>query len=122
MNEELTPDQGSVVRKHSRGRRWFDSHGSWLLLLAVAIASWMAGSQHNAASTASTVQILTDFYQKQEDNRVKRIRELLDINQRLALQLGTKADVAIGKAEQAVSKAAEAADKATQAVDASKAP
>lgn len=115
MNEHLTPEQGSVVRKHSRGRRWFDSHGSWLLLLAVAIASWMAGSQHNAASTASTVQILTDFYQKQEDKRVARIRELLDINQRLLLQFGPKI-------EAAADKASEAADKATQAVDASKAP
>ena len=100
------------TRHKGKGRRWLDNHGSWVLLIAVAIASWMAGSQHNAVTTADTVKILAESHERQDASRVARIRELLDINQKLLLQVGPRVESAATKAEQAAVKAAEAVNKA----------
>lgn len=101
-----------LSRHKGKGRRWLDNHGSWLLLIAVALASWMAGSQHNAVTTADTVKILSESFRDQDDKRIARIRELLDINQKLMLQVGPKVENAATKAEQAAAKATEAVNKA----------
>ncbi|HJE69829.1 hypothetical protein [Pseudomonas oryzihabitans] len=105
------------TRHKGKFRRWLDSHGSWFLLLAVSIASWMAGSQHNAVTTADTVKILAESHERQDATRVARIRELLDINQKLLLQVGPRVESAATKAEQAAGKAEEAATKASKAVE-----
>ncbi|HJE71416.1 hypothetical protein [Pseudomonas oryzihabitans] len=101
-----------LARHKGKTRRWLDNHGSWLLLLAVAVASWMAGSKHSAVTTADTVKILTDSFERQDAQRVTRIRELLDINQKLVLQVGPRVESAATKAEQAADKATEAVIKA----------
>lgn len=101
-----------MSRQKGKTRRWLDNHGSWILLIAVAIAAWMAGSKHSAVSTADTVKILTDAFERQDAQRVIRIRELLDINQQLVLQFGHRVENAATKAEQAAVKATEAVNKA----------
>ena len=106
-----------LSRQKGKGRRWLDSHGSWLLLIAVAIAAFMAGSQHNAVTTADTVKILAESHERQDATRVARIRELLDLNQKLMLQVGPRVESAATKAEQAAGKAEEAATKASKAVE-----
>lgn len=101
-----------LARHKGKTRRWLDNHGSWILLIAVAIAAWMAGSKHSAVTTADTVKILTDSFERQDAQRVTRIRELLDINQKLVLQVGPRVESAATKAEQAAVKATEAVNKA----------
>lgn len=101
-----------LSRHKGKGRRLLDNHGSWVLLIAVAIASWMAGSQHNAVTTADTVKIIAESHERQDAARVARIRELLDINQRLLLQVSPRVESAATKAEQAATKAVEAVNKA----------
>ncbi|AYN94413.1 hypothetical protein EAW52_10805 [Pseudomonas sp. LTJR-52] len=105
-----------LIRRQGKTRRWWDHHGSWVLLAAVGIACFMAGSQYNAANTSTTVRILSESYERQDALRVKRIRELIDQNQILSRQLSTTVHTAVEKADQAASKANEAADKASEAV------
>jgi len=104
-----------LSRQKGKTRRWLDNHGSWVLLIAVAIAAWMAGSKHSAVTTADTVKILTDSFERQDALRVSRIKELLDVNQRLMLQVGPRVEKAAARAEEAATKATKAVEVAGKA-------
>lgn len=106
-----------LIRRQGKTRRWWDHHGSWILLAAVGVACFMAGTQYNAANTSSTVRILAESYERQDALRVQRIRELIDQNQRLTNQLSTTVHTAVEKADMAASKANEAASKASEVVE-----
>jgi predicted PurR-regulated permease PerM len=106
-----------MIRTPTKTRRIWDSHGSWILLIIIAISCFMAGSQFNAASTSQTIKVITDSYERQENANRQRIRELNEETRQLAQQLATKADQAVQKADQAVTKATEAATKASEVVE-----
>jgi hypothetical protein len=104
-----------LKRRQGRGRRFWDHHGSWLLLCFVGICCFMAGSAFNAASTAQTVKVLVDSHERQDAIRVARIRELNQSNIDLIRGVTPKVQAAADKADQAAQKATEALDKATGA-------
>jgi hypothetical protein len=107
----------SMAREHSKTKRMWDAHGSWLLLFIIGISCFMGGSAFNAASTGQTIKVLSDSYERQENANRQRIRELNDENRELAKQLAIRADQAVQKADEAVQKATEAASKASEVVD-----
>ncbi|MFJ3487744.1 hypothetical protein ACIPL1_30605 [Pseudomonas sp. NPDC090202] len=101
-----------LKRRQGRGRRFWDHHGSWLLLALVGICCFMAGSAFNATSTAQTVKVLVDSHERQDAQRVARIRELNQANIDLIRGVTPKVESAAEKAEQAAQKATEAVEKA----------
>ncbi|SPZ07532.1 Uncharacterised protein [Pseudomonas luteola] len=107
----------SMARENSKTRRMWDAHGSWLLLLVIGVSCFMAGSAFNAASTSQTVQVLAESYERQDKLRVQRIRELNDLNVKLAQQVANQVHSAVEKADQAATKANEAAAKASEVVE-----
>ncbi|WP_341959208.1 hypothetical protein [Pseudomonas sp. RC10] len=102
-----------LKRRQGRGRRFWDHHGSWLLLCFVGICCFMAGSAFNAASTAQTVKVLVDSHERQDAIRIARIRELNQSNIDLIRGVTPKVQAAAEKADQAAQKATEAVEKAT---------
>ncbi|WP_213881220.1 hypothetical protein [Pseudomonas sp. dw_358] len=104
-------------RTHSRTRRFWDGHGSWLLLLIVGISCWMAGSQYSASTMGSTIQILVNSQDKETDSYRQRIRELHDQIDHLNTSVQPVVQQAAKDASTAAAKASEAADSAAKAVD-----
>lgn len=102
-----------LARRMNKSRRFWDLHGSWVILGLVGIFCFMAGSSFNAWSTSSTVGILVASHERQDEKRVTRIRELLDDNKRLTDQLGPQVAQAAETAERAAVKAEQAVEKAS---------
>jgi hypothetical protein len=101
-----------IARRMNRSRRFWDLHGSWLILAMVGICCWMAGSSFNAWTTASTVDVLVKSHERQDEKRVARIRELLEDNKRLTEKLGPQVAQAAKTAERAAKTAEQAVEKA----------
>lgn len=102
-----------LARRQSKTRRAWDHHGSWLLLVVIATSCFMAGSQFNASSTGRTIQVIMESHERQDQQRIARIRELNDANINLTLKLGPQVSKAAEKASEAAVKASEAVEKAT---------
>lgn len=106
-----------LKRRMGKGRRLWDHHGSWLLLVVIGISCFMAGGQFQAYSDEKTLKTVIESHERQDAQRVARIRELLgqvdDLQSRLVPQASQAAKVAERaaiKAEQAIEKASETAD------------
>jgi len=101
-----------IARRMNRTRRFWDLHGSWLILALVGICCWMAGSSFNAWTTSTTVEVLVASHERQDEKRVARIRELLEDNKRLTEKLGPQVAKAAKTAERAAKAAEQAVEKA----------
>lgn len=99
-----------ISRPNNKGRRLWDHHGSWLLLGIVGVSCFMVGSQFSASHANNNLRTVVEAHAIQDAERVRRIRELIDTNTRLTVQLGNKVEVAAERATEAVSKATEAAE------------
>lgn len=105
------------LRTPSKTKRFWDGHGSWLLLLIVGICCWMGGSQYNAATTGRTVEILVNSQDNETAEYRKRIRQLHDKIDELNTSVRPQVQQAARDASTAAAKATEAADTAVKAVD-----
>lgn len=86
----------------SRGRRMWDHHGSWIMVIFMALLCYMTGVQHMAYNATKQSQVAADLYAAQDDKRAARIRELLDENQSLRGVVTDKATAAAESAKEAV--------------------
>lgn len=102
-------------RRMGKGRRLWDHHGSWLLLVVIGISCFMAGGQFQAYSDDKTLKTVIESHERQDKQRVERIRELLADNKLLTDQLGPKVERAAKTAERAAAKAEQAVEKAAEA-------
>lgn len=103
------------TRQHSKARRFWDGHGSWLILVVVALSCWMAGSQFNAATTAKTIEVLVRSQDAQDESYRARLRELHDRLEKQASELGPQIHQAAADASRAADKATEASNTAVHA-------
>lgn len=102
-----------LKRRLGKGRRLWDHHGSWLLLVVIGISCFMAGGQFQAYSDEKTLKTVIESHERQDAQRVVRIRELLGQVDELQSRLVPQASQAAKKAEQAAQKATEAVEKAS---------
>lgn len=100
-----------IARRNNRGRRLWDNHGSWLLLAIIGVACFMAGSQFASYQANETLAMVIKSHERQDGKRVERIRELINLNNTLTIQVGGKVEVAAERATEAADRATEAADK-----------
>lgn len=107
-------------RQHSRARRFWDGHGSWVLLFAIAICSYQVGAQFTSASTARIIEVLVKANNEQVDSYRSRIRELHDRLENYAGDLKPVIQQAAADASEAADKATKASESATTAVDKAK--
>jgi len=101
-----------IARRMNKSRRFWDLHGSWVILGMVGIFCFMAGSSFNAWSTASTVDVLVKSHERQEEKRIARIRELQGKIEEFQGQFVPQANQAAKTAERAAIKAEQAVEKA----------
>lgn len=102
-----------IARRMNKSRRFWDLHGSWVILGLVGIFCFMAGSSFNAWTTSSTVRVLVEAHERQDGKRVERIRELINDNRKLTNQLAPQVEQAAQSAERAAVKAEQAVEKAS---------
>lgn len=102
-----------LKRRMGKGRRLWDHHGSWLLLVMIGISCFMAGGQLQSHSSEKSLRAVIESHERQDAQRVARIRELLGHIGDLQSRLVPQASQAAKKAEQAAQKASEALDRAS---------
>ncbi len=102
-----------LKRRMGKGRRLWDHHGSWLLLVVIGISCFMAGGQFQAYSDEKTLKTVIESHERQDAQRVTRIRELLAQVDDLQSRLVPQASQAAKSAQQAAEKATEAVEKAS---------
>lgn len=101
-----------IARRMNKSRRFWDLHGSWVILGLVGIFCFMAGSSFSAWNTSSTVRVLVEAHERQDGKRVERIRQLLDDNKQLTETLGPQVAQAAETAERAAATAEQVVKKA----------
>lgn len=106
MNERVRPGP-------NRGRRLWDAHGSWLILIIVVAVSWNGGMEWQDRKTHAVVNLVIENARTERDDLRARLRAVNDRNIELARALGP----AVQKAAEASTKASEAVDKANQLIE-----
>lgn len=101
-----------LKRRLGKGRRLWDHHGSWLLLVVIGISCFMAGGQFQAYSDEKVLKTVIESHERQDAQRVVRIRELLGQVDDLQSRVVPQASQAAKRAEQAAQKATEAVEMA----------
>lgn len=102
-----------LKRRMGKGRRMWDHHGSWLLLVVIGISCFMAGGQFQAYSDEKVLKTVIESHERQDAQRVVRIRELLAQIEQFQSRLLPEAKKAAKQAEKAAVKATEALEKAS---------
>ncbi len=100
-----------LKRRRGKGRRLWDHHGSWLLLVVIGISCFMAGGQFQAHRDQKTLIAVIESHERQDAGRVARIRELLARIEEIQSRLLPEAEKAAKQAEKAAVKASEALEK-----------
>jgi len=101
-----------LKRRLGKGRRMWDHHGSWLLLVVIGISCFMAGGQFQAYSDEKTLKTVIESHERQDAQRVARIRDLLGKIDELQARLVPQANLAAERAERAAITAEKAVEKA----------
>lgn len=106
----------SMTRCRDKALRFWEAHGSWMLLILIGISCFMAGSQFAAEKNNDKFRMLIEAHDRQDAERVARINKLMDGNRELSLALGRVSGDVADKAGAAAESAERAAETASQAV------
>ena len=102
-----------ICKPRTRGRKLWDKHGSWLILVVVGILAFNGGVEWESYKNQKTIRPILESHMLERDALRARLREANDANRELSAKLGP----AVEQAQTASKEAGKAVDKADQTIE-----